>query len=119
VAFAFADGLEVLVEGGGEIGEISVTGGGARSLYWGQLIAAALNRPLTYRQGGEVGAAFGAARLARMALTGEAPEASCPAPAVTHIVEPESELCKLFADRRRIFTQLYRDLKNTFEEFSK
>jgi len=50
VAFAFADGLEVLVEGGGEIGEISVTGGGARSLYWGQLIAAALNRPLTYRQ---------------------------------------------------------------------
>jgi len=119
VALAFADGLEVLAEGGGEIGEISVTGGGARSLYWGQLIAAALNRPLTYRQGGEVGAAFGAARLARMALTGEAPEASCPAPAVTHIVEPESELSKLFANRRRIFTQLYRDLKNTFKEFAK
>jgi xylulokinase len=119
VAFAFADGLEVLVEDGGEIGEISVTGGGARSSYWGQLIAAALNRPLTYRQGGEIGAAFGAARLARMALSGEAPEASCSAPAVTHTIEPETELCKLFADRRRIFTQLYRDLKNTFEEFSK
>lgn len=119
VAFAFADGLEVLVEGGGEIGEISVTGGGARSLYWGQLIAAALNRPLTYRQGGEVGAAFGAARLARMALTGEAPESCCSAPPVRNVVEPDAELCKLFADRRQIFTQLYRDLKNTFVEFSK
>jgi len=119
VAFAFADGLDVLVEDGSEIGEISVTGGGARSSYWGRLIAAALNHPLTYRQGGEVGAAFGAARLARMALTGEAPEASCPAPAVTRIVEPQADLCKLFADRRQIFTQLYRDLKNTFEEFSK
>jgi len=54
-----------------------------------------------------------------MALTGEAPETSCPAPPVTHIVEPEAELSKLFADRRRIFTQLYRDLKNTFKEFSK
>jgi xylulokinase len=46
-------------------------------------------------------------------------EASCPAPAVTHTVEPETELCKLLADRRRIFRQLYRDLKSTFKEFSK
>ena len=71
VAHAFADGLDVLVEKGGSVGEISVTGGGARLPYWGQLLAAALNRPLTYRLGGEVGAALGAARLARLALGGE------------------------------------------------
>lgn len=119
VAFAFADGLEVLLEDGGEIGDISVIGGGARSPYWGQLLAAALNRPLTYRQCGEIGAAFGAARLARMALSGEAPEIVCSSPAVKTIVEPDAEICKLFAGRRKIFTQLYRDLKNTFLEFSK
>jgi xylulokinase len=119
VAFAFWDGLDVLVEDGSKIGDISVTGGGARSPYWGKLLAAALNRPLTYRQGGEIGAAFGAARLARMALSGEAPESCCSAPAIRNIVEPDAELCKLFADRRPIFTQLYRDLKNTFVEFSK
>jgi xylulokinase len=71
VALAFADGLEVLVEKGGSVAEISVTGGGARLPYWGQLLAAALNRPLTYRHGSEVGAALGAARLARLALGGE------------------------------------------------
>ena len=35
VALAFADGLDVLLENGGSIGEISVTGGGARLLFWG------------------------------------------------------------------------------------
>src|SRR5439155_1506664 len=49
VALAFADGLDVLLEKGGSINAISVTGGGARLPYWGQLLAAALNRPLTYR----------------------------------------------------------------------
>jgi len=29
-------------------------GGGARLAYWGQLLAAALNRPLTYRAGSEI-----------------------------------------------------------------
>lgn len=118
VALAFADGLEVLLEQGGELGDISVTGGGARSLYWGQILAAALNRPLIYRQGGEIGAAFGAARLARLALSGEAPEHVCTAPPVRNIVEPDEELSQLLAKRRPIFTQLYRDLKNRFMEFS-
>ncbi len=45
VALAFADGQDVLVESGGHIDEISMTGGGARLPYWGQLLAAALNRP--------------------------------------------------------------------------
>src|SRR5205823_11014952 len=49
VALAFADGISVLLEKGGSVGEISVTGGGSRLPYWGQLLAAALNRPLTYR----------------------------------------------------------------------
>ncbi|MDE2449509.1 MAG: xylulokinase, partial [Gammaproteobacteria bacterium] len=51
VALAFADGLDVLTEGGesatGQVADISVTGGGARLPYWGRLIAAALRRPLT------------------------------------------------------------------------
>src|SRR3984957_15691489 len=46
VAFAFADGLDVLLEKGATIGEITVTGGGARLSHWGQLLAPALNRPL-------------------------------------------------------------------------
>ena len=117
VALAFADGLDVLVEKGDPVGEISVTGGGARLPYWGRLIAAALRRPLTYRSGGEVGAALGAARLARLAA-GDAEETVCAAPPVERIVQPDAALSSLLAGRRRTFQRLYRDLKTAFVEFS-
>jgi len=119
VALAFADGMDVLLENGGVIGEISVTGGGARFAYWGELLAAALNRVLTYRAGSEIGAAMGAARLAHLALTGESPQAVCAMPPIVHVIEPDPELAALLADRRGIFVRLYRDLKDTFEEFAK
>ncbi len=119
VALAFADGLDVLLEKGGSIDEISVTGGGARLPYWGQLLAAALNRPLTYRVGGEVGAALGAARLARLALGGGQPsEEVCVAPPVDRVVQPDGALSSLLSTRRRTFVRLYQDLKNTFVEYS-
>ncbi len=118
VALGFADGLDVLVEKGGFVGDITVTGGGARLPYWGELLAAALNRPLTYRVGGEVGAALGAARLARLASTGELPEAVSVAPAVDRAVRPDPALASLLASRRGSFTELYRQLKNLFAEYS-
>jgi xylulokinase len=118
VALAFTDGLDVLVEKGGTVGEISVTGGGARLPFWGEVLAAALNRPLTYRQGGEVGAALGAARLARLALGGGKAEDVCVAPAMERVVEPDSALASLLASRRRTFMRLYQDLKNTFVEYA-
>ncbi len=117
VALAFADGLDVLIEKGDPVGEISVTGGGARLPYWGRLIAAALRRPLTYRAGGEVGAALGAARLARLAA-GETEEAVCAAPSVERVIQPDAALSSLLESRRRTFQRLYRDLKTAFVEFS-
>ncbi len=126
VAFAFADGLDVLTEKSDQptqqVEDISVTGGGARLPYWGRLIAAALRRPLTYRAGGEVGAALGAARLARLAAgpgDGDGSEEEvCTAPPVERVVQPDTALAALLAGRRRTFQRLYRDLKNTFVEFS-
>jgi xylulokinase len=118
VALAFADGLDVLLEAGSTVGDISVTGGGARLSWWGQLLAAALNRPLIYRQGGEVSAAAGAARLARLALTGESPEVVCRPPPIARVVEPDSTLAGLLAARRGLFQRLYRDLRASFMELS-
>ena len=118
VALAFADGLDVLLEKGGSIGEISVTGGGARLPYWGELLAAALNRPLTYRLGGEVGAALGAARLARLALGVDRVEDVCVAPPIGRVVKPDAGLASLMSMRRRTFLRLYQDLRNTFVEYS-
>jgi xylulokinase len=118
VALAFADGLDVLVEKGGSVGDITVTGGGARLPYWGEVLAAALNRPMTYRLGGEVGAALGAARLALLALGTQRPEDVCVAPPVERVVQPDPGLAALLAGRRRTFVRLYEDLKSTFVEYS-
>ena len=118
VAHAFTDGLDVVLETGGAVGEISVTGGGARLPYWGQLLSAALNRPLTYRVGSEVGAALGAARLARIALTGERAEDVSVAPPAERVIEPDAALASLLAVRRRTFMRLYQNLKNTFAEYA-
>jgi xylulokinase len=118
VALAFVDGLDVLLEKGGSIGEITVTGGGARLPYWGELLAAALNRPLAYRTGSEVGAALGAARLARLALGVDRLEDVCMAPPIGRVVQPQPALAALLAARRRTFVRLYQDLRNTFVEYS-
>jgi xylulokinase len=118
VAFAFADGLDVLMEAGSTIGNISVTGGGARIPYWGRLLASALGKPMTYREGGEVGAAFGAARLGRLALTGENPDNVCIMPKITRVIEPEAALADQLAQRRLIYASLYQNLKKAFREFA-
>lgn len=119
VALAFADGLDALLEHDGFVDEITVTGGGARISYWGQLLAAALNRPLTYRSGGVVAAAIGAARLGRLALTGESAQSVCAMPPIVHVVQPDPAMTALLAERRGIFVALYRDLKQAFMEFAR
>jgi xylulokinase len=118
VAHSFADGLDVLLEKGGSIGDLTVTGGGARLPYWGTLLAASLDRPLTYRSGSEVGAALGAARLACAAATAEPPEEICTSPPVQAVVQPDAALMRLLAERRPMFRRLYRDLKEAFVEYS-
>ena len=107
VAFAHADGLDALREAGTQIESLSVIGGGARSAHWGRIIAAALNVPLVYLDGGEVGPALGAARLARMAVTGESVADVCVRPPVSHIVDPEPALIDALAPKRARFRAAY------------
>jgi len=114
VAFALADGLEALEAKGGGIGTLSVIGGGARSRLWGRILSSALQRPLTYHRGGELGPALGAARLARIAAAGVSVDEACPAPVVSHVIEPEADLAESLATRRALFRDLYSSLKPAF-----
>jgi xylulokinase len=116
VAFAFRDGLDALLEGGATLDTITVIGGGARSAYWGKILASALGRPLIYRDGGEVGPAFGAARLARLSLGTEAIEDVCAPPPIIDIIEPDERLSDRFTARRPAFRHLYSTLKSSFTE---
>jgi xylulokinase len=114
VAFAFRDGMDALIESGAEIDTITVIGGGAKSHYWGTILASVLERPLVYRDGGEVGPALGAARLAQLADTGASIESVCPAPAVLHIAEPNIALADLFREKLPKFRTLYSQVKTSF-----
>ncbi len=107
VAFAHADGLDALREAGTEISALSVIGGGARSAYWGRIIAASLGVPLVYLEGGEVGPALGAARLVQIAVTGDSIAAVCTRPPVSRVVEPESDLVDALAPKLARFRAAY------------
>lgn len=114
VALAFRDGLDVLLETGAHIDTITVIGGGARSRYWSRILSAALNRPLIYRDGGEVGPAFGAARLAQLAVGSGTVEEVCAAPPITYIAEPNERLVDDLAHKQTRFRDLYAQLKPLF-----
>lgn len=116
VAFAFADAQEVLLEAGARIEAISVVGGGARSRLWGRILASALGRPLVYRAGADVGPAHGAARLARLAATGEPPEVVCTAPPVSAVIEPDPALAARYRTAHGHFQSLYARLRDAFAE---
>lgn len=114
VAYAFADGQDALLSAGANIDSVSVIGGGARSQLWGRVLASVMGRPLVYHADGEVGPAFGAARLGRLAHTGENPEAICTAPAIENIIEPDPVLADIYGERRARFRRLYSALEQEF-----
>lgn len=111
VAFSLADCQDVLKQSGTRVSELIVVGGGTRSKFWMQLLANALNRRITICKGSEVGAAFGAARLARLAVTGEAVADVCTKPKPLMHLEPDPTLSKAYGDRLGDFRALYRALK--------
>jgi xylulokinase len=117
LALAVLEGVALsLVDGERAFGEerrdpVAIIGGGARSRFWAKLIASALARPLWPSSVAAAGPAFGAARLARLALTGEAVASICIKPAPGEIVQPDGALHAAYAERFPTFQKLYRSLR--------
>jgi xylulokinase len=112
VAFAHADGIAALREAGTQIDALSVIGGGSRSRHWGNILAAALNVQLDYLDGGDVGPALGAARLAQMAVTGASAKDVCSRPPLLHSIVPDAALAGRLAPKLEHFRAAYPALKN-------
>ncbi|WP_128924921.1 xylulokinase [Bradyrhizobium guangxiense] len=108
VAFALADCRDALAGAGIAIAEADVIGGGSRSEFWLAVLANVLNVPVHRFAGGETGAAFGAARLGRLAVTGEAITAVCTRPQRIATFEPDAGLTSAYAERLPAWRQLYR-----------
>lgn len=116
VAMGLRDGLDVILASGTRVETFTVVGGGSRSSYWGQLIAAALGRPLAYREFGAIGPALGAARLAQVACGEGTIQGSCIPPRILEIIEPSAKLGDYFAERQPRFRALYAALKSSFRD---
>jgi xylulokinase len=108
VAFALADCRDALSDAYIAVTEADVIGGGSRSRFWLSVLANVLDVPIHRFAEGETGAAFGAARLGRLAVTGEAIEAVCTPPQRVETFEPDRALVESYADRLPAWRALYR-----------
>ena len=106
VAFALADNLAALRDAGAAPQALLALGGGARSEYWLRAIATALDLPVLLPEGGDYGAAFGAARLALMAATRAPAHEVCLRPRIAAEIRPDAALVAAFAEAHARFRDL-------------
>lgn len=91
VAFAFLDGKSAMEQNGAPIRDVMAVGGGSRSSLWLSILADVLDVTVHRIESGELAGAFGAARLARLAVTGECPAAVASKPRTLASFRPEPE----------------------------
>ncbi len=108
IAFSLADGLGVL---GRPPERLALIGGGARSSFWGKLIASVLGVQLVRYHSSERGPAFGAARLGRLAAGSETPESVVVAPSIAETIDPDLAWHEAYRPRVEAFRVLYRSLQ--------
>ena len=111
VAFAARDNLAALAGSGPPIAAVDLVGGGSRSPLWAQICADVLGVPVHRVEEGEVGAALGAARLGRLAATGEDPAAVCTKPRRLASFEPRAGVTEAYSEAYGAWRKLYPALK--------
>ena len=112
VAFAFRDSLEALRQGGAKVSSLTAVGGGTKSEIWLKIIATALNVPISLPAAGEVGGAFGGARMGMMAATGKSFKEVCTKPKIARTVLPEATARAAYEAAYSRYTKLYPSIKD-------
>lgn len=111
VAFAARDNLVALGASSSPIGAVDLVGGGSRSVLWAQISADVLGIPVHRVEEGEVGAALGAARLGRLAATGEDPASVCARPRRLATFMPRASTVAAYDEAYHQWRKLYPVLK--------
>jgi hypothetical protein len=114
VALSIAEAQDLLAQAGTDVARIAAIGGGSRSRLWMRILANALDRPVVLYRESAKGPAFGAARLARLAVTGERVEEVCTVAPVSDVIEPEPALVDAYRSAGAKFRRLYRTVKLEF-----
>jgi xylulokinase len=113
VAHGLADGWDLVRTGGAAPTVGRLSGGGARSALWTEILAAVLDLPLE-RTASTAGAAFGAALLGGVAggVFPDVPSAVAACVRPTGRVEPDARLVSAYAEERAGFAALYPALRH-------
>ena len=115
ISLGLAQCMEVLHETGLQPDQITLIGGGARNHFWRQLLSNITERSLQYREGGDVGPALGAARLALLSqnptvsfgeLLSELP--------LEATYDPDMTICDHYQEKIQFFKKLYKQLQPLF-----
>lgn len=115
VAFAIRDNVEEARKAGFSSRVSRLSGGGAKSGLWQEILASVLHMTLEIPQI-EEGPGYGAAMLAMVAAGHfeSAEEASKTLAKVKKTVRPEPELCERYEEKYQTFRRLYPALKDIF-----
>jgi len=108
VAYSQRDSLEIIVELGTDPEQIRVTGGGARSPFWRQLLADVLGRPVV-RTAADEGPAYGAALLAGMTagVFASIDEACAGISLRPEVSEPDPERQRMYSEYHAVYRDLF------------
>ena len=107
VAFGLRDSFDALKATKANLSHVFAIGGGSASRYWLECLATLFDIPLALPKGSELGAAFGAARLARLAATGEAVEDVIRMPGVAETLDPVPAQRTAFEEAYAAFRAMY------------
>lgn len=107
VAFAFRDSLEALEAGGARINRLMAVGGGTKSQLWLRIMATVLGVPIDLPAAGDVGGAFGAARMGLVAATGADWRQAFSKPRIARTIAPETAATAAYLDQYQRYVKIY------------
>ena len=108
VGFCFAYHFDILSDAGVALKNCLLVGGGARSDFWGQMLADVIKFPLDLPEGAELGGAFGAARLAMLAAQVGSENEICFKPKIKTRFMPDQARHDALLPRLARFRRLYK-----------
>jgi xylulokinase len=111
LAFAFRDNLDALREGGAKINRLMAVGGGTKSELWLKIIATVLGVPIDLPAAGDVGGAFGAARMGMVAATGADFRQVFTKPKIARSIAPDKAAQAAYEDQFNRYKQIYPAIK--------
>ena len=107
VCHGLRDGLDAMTATGTTVDHLVAVGGGSNSPYWLQMLATVLDTPIVLPADADVGAAIGAARLGRLAATGESVTDVATPVEASATIDPDPDRRGAYADAGATFRSLY------------